>query len=714
MSLGFRRRPLLIVVGVVIATAVTFPAVAAETPVDSSPFGDDLETVRRVLRIPGMSVAVVQDQSVVFADGFGFADEERQIPAGPDTPYGLASVTKPIAATLVMQLVEEGFIDLDVPVSTYGVTVPGAPDVTARHLLTHTSEGVPGTVHEYNGNRYGLLGGVVQGATGRSFAAELGERILQPLEMTDTALGPLDAWQGPAPNGLDAFRRTLGWGRAYEHYPDVYRRLARPYQFSEDYSIIPGMYHLEHSPAAGLSSSVEDLATFDVALDRGLLLGDGSKTAMLTAAYPIPGSHPGCAYGLGWYVQEFQGTTIQWHTGRWPPSTSGLYLRFPDYRLSFIVLANTDNLTVPFNGLGNGDVMTSVLALIFYRHYLFAEIHGYELPDVDWSGTVTEIEAQLAGVDGEAAREFLERELWAFRQAYASSGQESQVRALGDADLALYPNSTFRFDPIFTGLAGDPSVVAPVLDARTLVSISWFVLTWLVLVVLGLFWMTWILARRLVSPFSWVLWMVATVFIGPIAPAVHRLTRPESPDARPWQLALDASLASIAGYSLAWTGVIAALLSLGDDANAAILLAIYLTVFGVGLLAMRGPLLQQGGILSYTRAVRQGVVGELITVNLGVGVLFALTLWFDNRILSLIPFPTSPYFWGMMAAIATVGMLVLWPVQRWILRRGFFVWPTGDAATSLRLPSWRDSWWMALTTLVLMALLIGIAAVLTG
>jgi CubicO group peptidase (beta-lactamase class C family) len=130
-----------------------------------------------------MSAAVVQEQELIWAQGFGYADLENQVEATADTPYGLASVTKPIAATLLMQFVEEGLIDLDTPVRDYGVKIDSEGVITVRHLLTHVSEGVPGTTHNYNGNRYALLGGVLEAATGRSFAELLSERFLLLLDM---------------------------------------------------------------------------------------------------------------------------------------------------------------------------------------------------------------------------------------------------------------------------------------------------------------------------------------------------------------------------------------------------------------------------------------------------------------------------------------------------------------------------------------------------
>lgn len=170
------------------------PAAPAATNANLGAFRNHLETIRQTLRIPGMSVAVVHRQEVIFAEGFGYANLEDSIPATPDSPYGLASVTKPVAAVLIMQLVEEDLIDLDSPATRYGVELPNSPSLTVRHLLTHTSDGTPGTGFYYDGNRYGLLGGVIQGATGATFSQLLSQRILLPLHMQSTALNPIESW----------------------------------------------------------------------------------------------------------------------------------------------------------------------------------------------------------------------------------------------------------------------------------------------------------------------------------------------------------------------------------------------------------------------------------------------------------------------------------------------------------------------------------------
>ena len=136
------------------------------------------------------------------------------------------------------------------------------------------------------------------------------------------------------------------------------------------YNPIPGMYQIYHNPAAGLISSVADLAKFDLALDAGLLLGDAAKTEMFAPAISTYKNRTDLNYGLGWYVQNFEGLRILWHTGRSNPSTSALDLKIPEEDLTFIVLANTDNLTVPFNSIGSGDVPVFAGLELFLPFYL--------------------------------------------------------------------------------------------------------------------------------------------------------------------------------------------------------------------------------------------------------------------------------------------------------------------------------------------------------
>jgi CubicO group peptidase (beta-lactamase class C family) len=92
-----------------------------------------LESLRQELKIPAYSAAIVKDQKVIWAKGFGYADIENKIPATEHTPYHLASLTKTFASTILMQLVQEGKIKLDDPVSKYGVTLESSVFIRVRH-----------------------------------------------------------------------------------------------------------------------------------------------------------------------------------------------------------------------------------------------------------------------------------------------------------------------------------------------------------------------------------------------------------------------------------------------------------------------------------------------------------------------------------------------------------------------------------------------------
>src|SRR5688500_7953429 len=114
------------------------------------------EQLRSLLRIPGMSAAIVKDQELVWAKGFGYGDVEKRVPATANTLYYVASLTKTFATTVLMQLVERGELDLDEPMSRYS-DVFKDESVKVKHLMSHTSGGTPGERFRYDGARFSLL-----------------------------------------------------------------------------------------------------------------------------------------------------------------------------------------------------------------------------------------------------------------------------------------------------------------------------------------------------------------------------------------------------------------------------------------------------------------------------------------------------------------------------------------------------------------------------
>ncbi|MFL7894333.1 MAG: serine hydrolase [Anaerolineales bacterium] len=670
-------------------------------------FTSDLDTIRQDLKIPGMSAAIVQNQELVWASGFGYADLEKQVKASPDTPYGLASVTKPVAAVLVMQLVEQGLIDLNAPVNQYGVDA-GNDEVTVRNLLTHTSEGNPGTIFHYNGNRYALLGGVIEGTTGRSFAELLSEKVLLPLEMESTALNPISDWGAHTINSIEDFQRMLGLGADFRYYPDVYSHLARPYQFDEDYRIIPGMYHLIHSPAAGLISSVGDLARFDIALDQGLLLDQAARVEMFTPAYSTYHDRQDLMYGLGWYVQEFEGLHLLWHTGRWPPSTSALYLKVPEKNLTFIVLANTDNLSVPFYGIGNGDVSQSALALSFMRYFVYPQLLGKPLPEIDWHATEQVLVEQISAIEDPDSRRLLERESWSYRQVFASVGQADQAAKLLRVNRISFPGSSFRFDELFTSLPGKYPVLPPVPAASTFSRIGLGIASWFVLVLISMIFMVAQLhSAENISGLGKLIWLAATLFLGPIAILIHTFTQSASSkeSGQNGRLALRASLLTITGYTIAWIGALTLLRSFGTEPNPLIILgSTYFFPLFVGLFLFRIPLQVAKVGSQFSNAFKQNLLTEIITFNLVFAVFFSMTWLVSSRLMTSIPHPSSPFFWAMLSFIAGIGLGILFPLHYWMIRRGNEI-PTdqiSEGAQHLSFPTLRTSWPALLATLGIM------------
>ena len=98
--------------------------------------------------VTGLSVALVDDQEIVWSEGFGYADKAEGVEATPETVYQVASISKLFTATAIMQLVEEGEIDIDQPLQTYvpefsiNSRFPEAGPITPRDVMTHHS-GLP-------------------------------------------------------------------------------------------------------------------------------------------------------------------------------------------------------------------------------------------------------------------------------------------------------------------------------------------------------------------------------------------------------------------------------------------------------------------------------------------------------------------------------------------------------------------------------------------
>lgn len=342
------------VAAIVVMTAAcgetTFEPVAVEPVEGLQGFEALLDDIRVQLGIPGLAAAIAQRSNIVWSRGFGFADVEHGRPATDTTSFYVASVTKSVAAIVMMQLVQEGVVDLDDPISDYGVKLDADGVVTVKHVFNHTSQGTPGNVFRYNGGRYAKLGDVMQEATGKTFAQLLTERILQPLGLRHTA---------PDVNILADFAVTGLRRQAF------LANVAMPYELV-DGRVVPYGLLRHFSPAAGLVTSVRDLARISIALDADQLLEPATKEQMLSPTIEING--PSRTYGLGWYVQTYQGVKLEWHFGL-ALGHSSLLIRAPQQGLTFVVVANTSRLTGAYD-MGVADITVTGPGQLFVESFV--------------------------------------------------------------------------------------------------------------------------------------------------------------------------------------------------------------------------------------------------------------------------------------------------------------------------------------------------------
>jgi len=317
-------------------------------------FEQRLEELRASSHIPAITAVISNGQAIVWTKAYGMSDITTQRAAADTTVYHLASLTKPFAATVLLQLVEEGKVSLDDPISMYGINLPGPAGtvIRVRHLLSHTSEGVPGSVYSYNGDRFALLEAVIAQAAGKPLDAALQERIITPLGLHRTAPNPQSASFGVSGLNKTAFESNM----------------ARGYSWSGEYHLTA--YPTSFSPAAGLTASALDVAAFSMALDRDALLQPATK-ALAYAPVVTPGGQIS-PYGLGWFSTDYKGVRIIWHYGLWVANSS-LIIKVPDRGLTFVVLANTDGLSSPYP-LASGKLARSPWARLFLDTFVIGSL----------------------------------------------------------------------------------------------------------------------------------------------------------------------------------------------------------------------------------------------------------------------------------------------------------------------------------------------------
>jgi CubicO group peptidase (beta-lactamase class C family) len=334
-----------------ISALPTAAAPRASAP-DFAAIDSYVEAQMQAARIPGLALGIVHGDQVVHLRGFGKADQSGRA-VTPQTPFILASVSKPLTALAVMQLVEAGKLDLDAPVQRYipwfrVADADASARVTVRHLLYHTS-GMPeitntmeaatleeytrnlrtvvlkwpvGSHHEYCSCNYRVLGLLVETISGQSFESYMQQHVFAPLQMRHSF-----AAEQPA--------RQDGLAQGYQWLFGLPVPIDSPYNTSN----VPGGY---------LISSAEDMTHILIAeMNGGRFDGARVVSAAGVTAMQRPGVATGHAdgsgYGMGWVSGPVGDVPVISHSGA-NFSFHSLLLIEPRERWGLVLLTNSNSL----------------------------------------------------------------------------------------------------------------------------------------------------------------------------------------------------------------------------------------------------------------------------------------------------------------------------------------------------------------------------------
>jgi CubicO group peptidase (beta-lactamase class C family) len=318
-----------------------------------------LDALRRQAGVPGMAAAIVGETDIVWERGFGMQDLGRSVAARPDTPFQVDGLTQALTAELVLRCAEEGRIGLNDRAGAYDSTA-AEPDATLRQLLTHTSGPVDAPVFSYDPARLNPMMRVVRACENGSYRKTLAT-LFERLAMRDSVPGPDVLELVPPAEGIPDEADA-------ERYKEVLGKLAKPYAVDRRGRATLSSYSTTQlRPGSGAISTVRDLAQFDLAMRRGVLLKDTTIEAAWTAPVSLTGQP--LPHGMGWFVQYYKGEPVIWQFGVEDDAASALLIHMPSRRLTFILLANSDRLVRPFP-LEKGDVSASPFGRLVLRSFI--------------------------------------------------------------------------------------------------------------------------------------------------------------------------------------------------------------------------------------------------------------------------------------------------------------------------------------------------------
>ncbi|NOZ65517.1 MAG: beta-lactamase family protein, partial [Alphaproteobacteria bacterium] len=346
----------LIVTGVMIAALMSIPVRAS---IEKSDLQGRLEKLSIVLEkkraeyhIPGMAIAVVQGDKVIFARGFGVTDIEAKTPVTPETLFAIGSTTKAFTATLIGMLIDEGKMQWDDPVTKYmpylQFPLENTDDqITLRDMLSHRSGYSRNDILWINGaaSRSEILHNAIKAKAWTGFREKFNYNNVMFL-----AAGVASAKQAGSDWDTLLEQRLLaplGMENSTSHYEEAQQNpnLSRGYiwrEEAEEYQQLPMRNINNVGPAGSINSTVLDMAKWlRLQLANGTFEGRRliSEAQLLETRTSQIKVSDGVDYGLGWFLRDWQGQPVVEHGG----SIDGFGAEvgfLPESDLGFVLLTN--------------------------------------------------------------------------------------------------------------------------------------------------------------------------------------------------------------------------------------------------------------------------------------------------------------------------------------------------------------------------------------
>src|SRR6185295_12235352 len=199
-------------------------------------------------------------------------------------------------------------------------------------------------------------------------------------------------------------------------------------------NIVKSRYPTFFGVSAGLISTVLDMAKYDIAIDQNKFLTKETQQLAFTPTVSTKGE--ALPYGLGWFTQNYKGTKLIWHYGYWTGNSSFI-LKVPERNITFIIMANSDNLSRPTD-LGSGDALSSPVGMAFLKTFIFPEKFGESIAEISWNTPVAELKDQLNAIAAKPYADLYRTDLVTKFRVYQSVGRGTDAAQLMKTYGALY------------------------------------------------------------------------------------------------------------------------------------------------------------------------------------------------------------------------------------------------------------------------------------